>query len=117
MTDAPSSVPRVTVSRCMEVVSKAFGVSTRELAGQSRAQPLARQRQIAMWLARRATRLSYARIGKEMGQRDHSTIHHGCAVVSQLRREQETVRAFTDETLGVLLNGKEHTQPNPRSCG
>ena len=56
MTDTPSSIPRVTVSRCMEVVSKAFGVSTRELAGQSRAQPLARQRQIAMWLARRATR-------------------------------------------------------------
>jgi len=107
-----SDVPRVTVSRCMEVVSKAFGVSTRELAGPCRAQPLARQRQIAMWLARNATGLSFARIGAQMGRRDHSTVMHGCSVVAQLRREQESLRTFTDETLCLLLSGEEHTQAN-----
>jgi len=47
-----------------------------DLLGSSRRQPLARHRQIAMYLCREYTDLSLPKIGRAFGNRDHTTVLH-----------------------------------------
>jgi chromosomal replication initiator protein len=52
------------------------GYSREDLLGSSRRQPLARHRQIAMYLCREYTDLSLPKIGRAFGNRDHTTVLH-----------------------------------------
>ncbi len=64
---------------CDEIINRVASYSghTRDdMVGPSRRQPLARFRQIAMYLCREYTDLSLPKIGKEFGGRDHTTVMH-----------------------------------------
>jgi hypothetical protein len=63
----------------LEAVSVRFAVRRVDLISARRTAPIARPRQIAMWLARTHTRRSLPEIGQMMGGRDHTTILHGVA--------------------------------------
>ena len=57
-------------------VCRYFGISNAEMLGKSRAKPFAYPRQIAMYLARTHTALSFPDLGRVFG-RDHTTVLHG----------------------------------------
>ena len=48
-----------------------------DIVGKKRTRMLTVPRHIAMYLARKHTRLSFPELGREFGGRDHSTIQHG----------------------------------------
>jgi chromosomal replication initiator protein len=58
-------------------VAAAFGVSEKELLGTSRLRRVLVPRQVAMYLAREAGKLSFPRIAAFFG-RDHTTVAHSC---------------------------------------
>ncbi|MEA3502584.1 MAG: helix-turn-helix domain-containing protein, partial [Actinomycetota bacterium] len=62
-----------------------------ELIGPSRKQPLARHRQIAMYLCREYTDLSLPKIGAQFGGRDHTTVIHAVERVKTLMRTDMVV--------------------------
>ena len=65
-----------------------FHVDEDTLRGQSRSRDVVAARQIAIYLIRRMTSLSLNDIGKEFGDRDHSTIMHSLEKVeSQMRSD------------------------------
>ena len=68
-----------------------YGLTTRELIGPSRKQPLARCRQIAMYLCRELTDLSLPKIGQEFGGRDHTTVIHAVDKVKALMQSDKQV--------------------------
>lgn len=68
------------VSRIVERVAAAFGVSEKELLGASRLRGVLKPRQVAMYLARELTGLSLPRLGAAFG-RDHTTVLHACRKV------------------------------------
>ncbi len=70
------------VSRIVERVAAAFGVSEKELLGLSRLRNVMRPRQVAMYLARELTGLSLPRLGAAFG-RDHTTVLHACRKVAE----------------------------------
>lgn len=76
---APISPPRI-----MAATAESFGVSMPDLEGPSRRQPLARARQVAMYLCRELTDLSLPKIGELFGGRDHTTVLHGVNNVNRL---------------------------------
>jgi chromosomal replication initiator protein len=49
-----------------------------------RSRQIARPRQIAMYLAKNLTSLSYPEIGRRFGNRDHTTIMHAVRKVEEL---------------------------------
>ena len=49
-----------------------------------RARQIARPRQIAMFLAKNLTSLSYPEIGRRFGNRDHTTIMHAVRKIEEL---------------------------------
>ena len=62
------------------------GITRDELLGPSRRQPLARHRQVAMYLCREYTDLSLPKIGRAFGNRDHTTVLHAVDKIKTLMR-------------------------------
>jgi chromosomal replication initiator protein len=67
-----------------------------DFIGPSRRQPLARYRQIAMYLCREYTDLSLPKIGKAFGGRDHTTVLHAVEKIKSLM--QTDAEVFSDVT-------------------
>jgi chromosomal replication initiator protein len=62
-----------------------------DLLGSSRRQPLARYRQIAMYLCREYTDLSLIKIGKAFGGRDHTTVLHAVDKITRMMQSDADV--------------------------
>jgi chromosomal replication initiator protein len=86
----PDSRP-VTASEIISVIAGHFGMPTADLTGPSRKQPLARIRQVAMYLCRELTDLSLPKIGNQFGGRDHTTVLHAIDRVKSLIQSDKEV--------------------------
>ena len=60
----------------IEAVSKFYGISGKDIIGNSRKKELVWPRQIAIYLIREELNTSYPTIGNELGGRDHTTAMH-----------------------------------------
>ena len=88
----PNQEPRkVTPDMIIEEVSARFHHPRSELVGPSRKQPLARDRQIAMYLCRELTDLSLPKVGAVFGDRDHTTVLHAVDRVTKLMQSDRQV--------------------------
>ncbi len=65
------------------VVANFFGVSPDALSGKRRDKTTSLARQMVMYLLREELQCSWTQIGRELGNRDHSTILHGYHKVSE----------------------------------
>lgn len=65
------------------IVARAFHIDPVELKGSRRTQPLSTCRQVAMFLCRRWTGLSFPEIGRAFGGRSHATVIWACRQVSR----------------------------------
>jgi chromosomal replication initiator protein len=74
----------ISPGRILAATAEAFSVSITDLEGPSRRQPLARARQVAMYLCRELTDLSLPKIGQLFGGRDHTTVLHGVNTVGKV---------------------------------
>jgi chromosomal replication initiator protein len=91
LVDASAEGRTVSVEEIIAATSASFGVSTADLCGPSRKQPLARARQVAMYLCRELTDLSLPKIGREFGGRDHTTVLHALDKVKQIMASEKRV--------------------------
>lgn len=66
------------VKEIIAAVSNVFGVSRIDLCSARRTANIVRPRQVAMALSKRLTLRSYSYIGRQLGNRDHTTVLHGC---------------------------------------
>jgi len=85
-----SSAP-LTADTIISSVAEYYEIPRPDLTGSSRRQPLARQRQIAMYICREHTGLSLPRIGQAFGGRDHTTVMHAVDKVKGLIQTDKTV--------------------------
>jgi len=68
----------------INAVSKYYSLGKRQLLGDSRARPIARPRQILMYLLRVELELSLDEVGRLIGGRDHTTVMHAVDKITQL---------------------------------
>ncbi len=81
----------ITVEMILDVTSDKFHFSLEELKGKSRRRPLVLARQMAMFVSRELTELSYPAIAREFGGRDHTTVMHACDKISALMAERSQI--------------------------
>ena len=62
------------------------------LLGPSRKKELVVPRQIAMFLMREELKASYPNIGREIGDRDHTTAMHACIKITTLIESDEKIK-------------------------
>jgi chromosomal replication initiator protein len=95
----------VSPGRILAATAEAFGISIADLEGPRRHQPLARARQIAMYIVREMTDLSLPKIGALFGGRDHTTVLHGINTVARLMTEDEVMF----DRVNALMQGLRRT--------
>ena len=81
----------ITVAMILEATVDKFGFTNEELIGKSRRRPLVITRQMAMYLTRQLTDLSFPVIAREFGGRDHTTVMHACDKISALMKERSQI--------------------------
>ena len=81
----------VTPRMILDATGEMFGVTTVDLCGTSRWQPLVTARQIGMYVHRELTDLSYPAIAREFGGRDHTTVMHAVEKISRLMKERRQI--------------------------
>lgn len=74
---------RPTVKRIKQIVSRHYGVSITDIESARRTAEVVFPRQLVMYLARKLTLLSLPQIGQAIGQRDHTTVLHGCRKIDR----------------------------------
>jgi chromosomal replication initiator protein len=92
------------LARVIDVVARHYGLTADDLGGRKRTQKIALARHLAMFLARELTDASLPQIGEALGGRNHSTILHGCAKISDLTR-QDSAFALEVATVRALASG------------
>lgn len=76
---------RVDVLQIQNEVAKTFDVTVESLRGKRRTSSIAFARQVGMYITKRLTSLTLVEIGKNFGNRDHSTVLYGIEKISNAR--------------------------------
>ena len=82
-------------------ICKYYRIDDAAIRGQQRDRNIVRGRQVAMYLIRRMSNYSYKDIGKEFGDRDHTTVMHSIEQVEQ-RMKKDT--AFAEAVRDITAN-------------
>ncbi len=100
-----SKKPRqITPSMILEETSDMFGFPVDEIIGASRRRPLVTARQVAMYVFREATDLSYPAIAREFGGRDHTTVIHAVDKIGNLMAERRQIYDQVTELTNRIKN-------------
>lgn len=100
-----SKQPRqITPARILEETSDMFGFPIEEIIGPSRRRPLVTARQVAMYVFREATDLSYPAIAREFGGRDHTTVIHAVDKIGNLMAERRQIYDQVTELTNRIKN-------------
>jgi chromosomal replication initiator protein len=75
---------RVTIEEIQKRVAEHFSIRLADMSSARRARAVARPRQVAMYLAKQLTSRSLPEIGRKFGGRDHTTVMHAVARVTEL---------------------------------
>lgn len=81
----------VTAEHIINLTAEMFGFDVDQITGGSRRRPLVDARQVAMYVTRNMTDLSFPDIGKEFGNRDHTTVMHACRKVEGRMGERQQI--------------------------
>ncbi len=81
----------VDAERVIETTSEMFGFERDHLIGPSRKRPLVEARQVAMYVTRDLTDLSYPDIGRAFGDRDHTTVMHACRKIEDRMGDRQQI--------------------------
>lgn len=93
----------VTVERIIHEVSRTFEVSPADIRSSKRASTISTARQVAMYVVREITDMSMASIGKEFGDRDHSTVVYA---INQVTKTFETDAYFKNMVEDIIKNSR-----------
>ena len=92
----------ITVDKIQNVVSNYFNIALSEMLSQRRSRPLARPRQIAMFLAKKMTTRSLPEIGRRFANRDHTTVIHAVKTITRLSEQDDEMKKNINQLKSIL---------------
>lgn len=95
---------RITIEDIQRRVADHYNLRMTDILSPRRARPVARPRQVAMYLAKALTEHSLPEIGRKFGGRDHTTIIHGVRKIEELLQADRQLAADI-ETLKQRIAG------------
>ena len=101
--DVFNQIRVITVDKIQNVVSNYFNIALSEMLSQRRSRPLARPRQIAMYLAKKMTTRSLPEIGRRFANRDHTTVIHAVKTITRLSEQDEEMKKNISQIKILLL--------------
>jgi len=111
LADTLRRAERISIDQVIDIVCRYYSVTAEALSSSSRKSTIAYPRQVAMYIARTETEASLPQIGAALGNRDHTTILHGCEKITglveidpQLRRDVLEIKAMLYERADVITH-------------
>ena len=101
--DVFNQIRVITVDKIQNVVSNYFNIPLSDMLSQRRSRPLARPRQIAMYLAKKMTSRSLPEIGRRFANRDHTTVIHAVKTISRLIDQDDEMKKNINQIKSFLL--------------
>ena len=101
--DVFNQIRVITVDKIQNVVSNYFNIALSEMLSQRRSRPLARPRQIAMYLAKKLTTRSLPEIGRRFANRDHTTVIHAVKTITRLSEQDDEMKKNISQIKSLLL--------------
>ena len=102
--DVYSNNKIISIDRIQNITSNFFSINLQEMLSQRRSRPLARPRQIAMYLAKKLTTRSLPEIGRKFANRDHTTVIHAVKTIEKLSQNNEEMRKNIEELKSLILS-------------
>jgi chromosomal replication initiator protein len=93
----------ITVDKIQNIVANFFNIPLAEMLSQRRSRPLARPRQIAMYLAKKMTTRSLPEIGRRFANRDHTTVIHAVKTITRLSEKDDEMKKNIEQLRSLLL--------------
>jgi chromosomal replication initiator protein len=104
--DLLPQVRSVTPTQVVDIVARAFNLTSDRLLGRDRSQSVALPRQIAMYLIREASNASLPQIGQALGGRDHTTVMYA---IEKIADKVQTDEQFCRQVANI--RNQLHGQP------
>jgi chromosomal replication initiator protein len=86
----------ITAVEILKVVAAHYGIKVSDLKSKSNARPIAYPRQVAMYICKELTDLSYPEIGKIFNNKHHSTVMYSVEKIDDLIQDDEQVARTVD---------------------
>lgn len=93
----------ITLELILQVTAQYFKIKVEDLKGQKRDNTVAFPRQIAMYLARELTDITYGDIGKEF-KKDHSTVMYGHDKIAKAIESDSKTKKFVTDITKTIRN-------------
>jgi chromosomal replication initiator protein len=101
--DVFSQIRVITVDKIQNIVSNFYNIPLSDMLSQRRSRPLARPRQIAMYLAKKMTTRSLPEIGRRFANRDHTTVIHAVKTITRLSEQDDEMKKNINQIKSLLL--------------
>ncbi len=92
----PDDAREITVDFINKIVTDHFNLAEDAIVSKRKQKSIAFPRQICMYLCKEFTDLSTTDIGEKLGNRDHSTIIHGCEKISEMLKVDKSLQNTID---------------------
>jgi chromosomal replication initiator protein len=97
-------VRKITIEAIQRAVAENFGMRVADLKQKNNSRNVVVPRQIAMYLAKQMTEASLPEIGRQFGNKHHTTVMHSIAKIDDLRRADKDLHRTLNK-LQEQLNG------------
>jgi chromosomal replication initiator protein len=92
----PDQSDRPTAAEIIKFVARHYGLKVGEIKSRSNSKQIAFPRQVAMYLCKQLTSLSYPEIGRQFNDKHHSTVMYSVDKIDQLRASDPDLRRTLD---------------------
>ena len=93
---------KITINDIMTRVSEKYCISVEDIKSKSRHSKIVLPRFVSMYIARKLTDMTTVDIGKEFGDRDHSTVLNAMSKVEEMMKEDEDFLESIEELISEL---------------
>ncbi|WP_348262437.1 chromosomal replication initiator protein DnaA [Telmatobacter sp. DSM 110680] len=97
-------VRKITIESIQRAVAEQFGMKVSDLKQKNNSRNVVVPRQIAMYLAKQMTEASLPEIGRQFGNKHHTTVMHSIGKIDELRRTDKDLHRTLNK-LSEMLNG------------
>jgi len=97
-------VRKITIEAIQRAVAEQFGMRVSDLKQKNNSRQVVVPRQIAMYLAKQMTEASLPEIGRQFGNKHHTTVMHSIAKIDEQRRADKDLHRTLNK-LSEQLNG------------
>ena len=97
-------VRKITIEAIQRAVAESFGMRVSDLKQKNNSRNVVVPRQIAMYLAKQMTEASLPEIGRQFGNKHHTTVMHSIGKIDELRRTDKDLHRTLNK-LQEQLNG------------